>query len=90
MQRGLFGSVVVLSVCVLFYGAFFQLGNARFMIWIFFFALLALGYQAWAWQQTAKGQAMQVVKRRCQQEELQLLDDTLVLRKCGCGRLIAG
>jgi len=51
------------------------------MIWIFFFALLALGYQAWAWQQTAKGQAMQVVKRRCQQEALQLLDDTLVLEK---------
>lgn len=51
------------------------------MIWIFLFALLALGYQAWAWQQTARGQAMAAVKRRCQQEGVQLLDDTLVLER---------
>lgn len=49
--------------------------------WIFVFALLALGYQAWAWQQRARIQATTAVKRRCQQEGLQLLDDTLVLEK---------
>ncbi len=49
------------------------------LLWIFFFALVALGYQVWAWQQKARVQATVAVKRRCQQEGLQLLDDTLVL-----------
>ncbi len=51
------------------------------MGWIFFLALLAVGYQIWPLQQKAKESAVTAVRRRCQQEGLQLLDDTLVLER---------
>lgn len=49
------------------------------LTWLFVIAMLVVGYQIWAWQQKARTQATVAVKRRCQQEGLQLLDDTLML-----------
>ncbi|WP_419810294.1 DUF3301 domain-containing protein [Bacterioplanoides sp.] len=62
--------------------------------WIFFFALVAVLYLFWNKQQQARVLALQVVRKHCEQQNLQLLDDTLLLdalrlRKRGAGwRLI--
>ena len=47
--------------------------------WIFFLSLLALLYLFWNRQQQANMQALKAVRRHCQEEAVQLLDDTLEL-----------
>lgn len=62
--------------------------------WIFFFSLVAVLYLFWNKQQQARVLALKVVRKHCEQQGLQLLDDTLLLdglqlRKRGVGwRLI--
>ena len=63
--------------------------------WIFFFACLALAYIFWNRQQQARLLALHAVRRHCQQEDVQLLDDTLVLeririRRIPCLQLVKG
>ena len=55
--------------------------------WIFFFACVALGYLFWNRQQQARLLALQSVRRHCQQEDVQLLDDTLVLERIRIRRI---
>ena len=47
--------------------------------WIVFLTLCALLYLFWSRQQQTKAMTLTAVRRHCQQEEVQLLDDTLVL-----------
>ena len=47
--------------------------------WLFFLTLLALVFIFWMRQQQAKLMTLKAVRRHCQQENLQLLDDTLAL-----------
>lgn len=47
--------------------------------WIFFFTLVAVLYLFWNKQQQARALALSVVRKHCQLQGLQLLDDTLVL-----------
>ena len=47
--------------------------------WIFFFTLVAVLYLFWNKQQQARGLALSVVRKHCELQGLQLLDDTLVL-----------
>ena len=47
--------------------------------WLFFLTLLAALFLLWSREQQAKLQALTLVRRHCQQEDVQLLDDTLML-----------
>ncbi len=47
--------------------------------WLFFLALMALLYLLWSRQQQARLHALKAVRRHCQEEGVQLLDDTLEL-----------
>ncbi len=47
--------------------------------WLFFLTLLAALFLFWSREQQAKLQALALVRRHCQQEDVQLLDDTLML-----------
>jgi hypothetical protein len=51
------------------------------MGWIFLLTLLAIAWQVWDKQQKAKALALLAVRQRCQQEGVQLLDDTLVMQR---------
>lgn len=51
------------------------------MGWILFFTLLGLAWHLWDRQQKARAVAMKAVRQRCEQDQVQLLDDTLVLRR---------
>lgn len=47
--------------------------------WLFFLTLMALLFLFWARQQQAKLTTLKAVRRHCDQEQVQLLDDTLEL-----------
>lgn len=49
------------------------------LAWIFFFALIAVAYLFWNKQQQARLLASKVVRKHCELQDLQLLDDTLLL-----------
>lgn len=47
--------------------------------WLFFLTLLAAVFLVWGREQQARQQALARVRQYCQQEDVQLLDDTLVV-----------
>lgn len=51
------------------------------MGWILLIAMLLMGWQMWDKQQKARQLALAAVRQRCQQEGVQLLDDTLVIER---------
>lgn len=55
--------------------------------WLFFLTLLAALFLFWSREQQAKLQALALVRRHCQQEDVQLLDDTLMLESLRIKRL---
>lgn len=60
------------------------------MLWIFLFALMGLGFQFWQVQQNARETALKRIRQHCQQEGLQLLDDTLVSGGIGLTKTTSG
>ena len=51
------------------------------MEWLFLCLVLAFIYLIWGMRQQRRQQALQYLRRYCQQQALQLLDDTLVLEQ---------
>lgn len=51
------------------------------MEWLFLCLVLAFIYLIWGIRQQRRQQALQYLRRYCQQQALQLLDDTLVLEQ---------
>jgi len=47
--------------------------------WLFFLTLCALVYLFWSRQQQARQLTLKAIRNHCQEQGLQLLDDTLVL-----------